>query len=136
MEPADLKTVADIWLSSNLEAHDFIPKEYWQGCFESVRDALGEAEVYVYEDEGGVRGFIGLNGEYVEGIFVARDSRSRGIGKLLLDHAKGLRGFLELRVYAENWPAAKFYYREGFTLCSAGVDEATGADEYQMGWWK
>lgn len=134
MESGDLDAVSEIWLSSNLEAHDFIPAEYWRGHFESVRAALGGAEVYVYTDEGGVRGFIGLDGEYIEGIFVAPDARSRGIGKQLLDCAKGLRDRLELRVYTENRRAAGFYCREGFTLSGAGADEAAGADEYLMTW--
>ena len=71
----------------------------------------------------------------VAGLFVAKPERSRGVGKQLLDAAKAAHDYLELRVYAENWPAVKFYYREGFTLCSQDVDGSTGADEYLMAWW-
>ena len=64
----------------------------------------------------------------IAGLFVAKPERSRGVGKQLLDAAKAAHDYLELRVYAENWPAVKFYYREGFTLCSQDVDGSTGAD--------
>ncbi len=135
MEAADLDAVAKIWLESNLDAHDFIPAEYWRGNLEAVRDALPRAEVYVCEEGGALCGFIGLDGDYVAGLFVAKGERSRGVGSRLLEAAKAGRDYLELRVYAENWPAVKFYYREGFTLCSEDVDASTGADEYIMAWW-
>lgn len=135
MEAADLDAVAEIWLASNLDAHDFIPAEYWRGNFQAVKAQLPEAEVYVCEEDGGLSGFIGLEGEYIAGLFVAKQERSRGVGKQLLDAAKAAHDYLELRVYAENWPAVKFYYREGFTLCSQDVDGSTGADEYLMAWW-
>lgn len=30
----DLDAVADIWLATNLETHDFIPASYWRSHFE------------------------------------------------------------------------------------------------------
>lgn len=135
MEAADLDAVAEIWLGANLDAHDFIPAEHWRSKFGEVRAAIAEAEVYVYESPEGVEGFIGLDGEHVAGLFVLRECRSRGVGHALLEKAKSGRDFLELRVYAENWPAVKFYYREGFTLANQYVDAETGADEYEMVWW-
>ena len=33
-------------------------------------------------------GFVGLNDEYIEGIFVSDEMQSCGIGKLLLDYIK------------------------------------------------
>ena len=57
--PADLDAAAAIWLEGNLSAHDFIPPQYWQGNVELVKGLLAQAEVYVYEDEGEVLGFLG-----------------------------------------------------------------------------
>ena len=65
----DINKVADIWLDTNIKAHNFIPAEYWKSNFKSVKEALLLAEVYVYEYDTGIQGFIGLNDEYVEGIF-------------------------------------------------------------------
>ena len=95
---------------------------------------LREAELYVWEDEGGVQGFVGLDGDYIAGIFVRDGARSRGIGKTLLDLAKSLRSSLTLNVYQRNSRAVSFYLREGFSLRSESVDENTGETEYLMGW--
>ena len=134
MEARDLEAVASIWLASNLEAHSFIPAEYWRGNYEAVKAALAQAEVYVYEDAAGVLGFVGLSGDYVEGIFVASDARSHGIGRQLLDHVKATHRCLELNVYAKNRRAVEFYQREGFELKGSGVDPHTREEDSLFFW--
>lgn len=64
LEKTDINRVADIWLNTNLKAHDFIPAQYWKSNYEAVKEMLSQAEVYVYEDEKKIQGFIGMNGEY------------------------------------------------------------------------
>ena len=68
------------------------------------------------------------------GIFVERQARARGIGKMLLDHVKGLHDTLWLHVYQQNRGAVAFYLREGFSIATQGVDEDTGQPEYTMTW--
>ena len=134
MEARDLEAVASIWLASNLEAHSFIPAEYWRGNYETVKAALAQAEMYVYEDAAGVLGFVGLSGDYVEGIFVASHARSHGIGRQLLDHVKATHRCLELNVYAKNRRAVEFYQREGFELKGSGVDPNTREEDFLFFW--
>ena len=95
---------------------------------------LLQAEVYVYERDQKIQGFIGLNDEYIEGIFVSDEMQSHGIGKILLDYVKGLRKKLLLNVYQKNTRAISFYQREGFEIQCNGLDEATGEKEYVMAW--
>jgi len=80
--------VAGIWLDANLRAHCFISPQYWKSNFAPVKEMLPRAEVYVYENDREIWGFIGLTGEYIEGIFVSGEMQSRGIGKRLLDFVK------------------------------------------------
>ena len=134
MEARDLEAVASIWLASNLEAHSFIPAEYWRGNYETVKAALAQAVMYVYEDAAGVLGFVGLSGDYVEGIFVASHARSHGIGRQLLDHVKATHRCLELNVYAKNRRAVEFYQREGFELKGSGVDPHTREEDFLFFW--
>ena len=75
----DINKVADIWLNTNIKAHNFIPSQYWKSNFKSVKEALSRSEVYVYEYDTEIQGFIGLNDEYVEGIFVFGEMQSQGI---------------------------------------------------------
>lgn len=56
-----------------------------------VKEMLPQAEVYVYENDCQIEGFIGLNDEYMEGIFVRDEMQSQGIGKLLLNFVKEKR---------------------------------------------
>lgn len=134
LQKTDVIKVADIWLNSNIKAHNFIPARYWESNYDPVKEMLLQAEVYVYESNGEIQGFIGLNREYIEGIFVCDELQSQGIGKLLLDFIKERRTKLSLNVYEKNIRAIHFYQREGFEIQDEGIDEATGEKDYVMIW--
>lgn len=134
LQKADINSVAEIWLDTNRKAHAFIPASYWERNFASVKEMLPQAEVYVYENDKGIQGFLGLNGEYIEDIFVSEEAQSRGIGKLLLNHAKGRKSALRLNAYQKNVRAIRFYQREGFQILRSELDAATGEAECEMLW--
>ena len=130
----DINKVADIWLNTNIKAHSFIPAQYWKGNFKFVKELLLQAEVYVYENNQEIQGFIGLNGEYIEGIFVSDENQSQGIGERLLNYIKNKKSKLSLSVYQKNSRAISFYQREGFEIQYKDLDKATGEKEYIMLW--
>lgn len=134
LQKVDINRVADIWLKTNLKAHYFIPEQYWTNNYEVVKEMFPQADVYVYEDDKIIQGFVGINDEYIEGIFVSDEMQSRGIGKMLLDYIKDKKDRLQLKVYQKNVRAMSFYQREGFTIQSEGMDEFTGEKEYVMNW--
>ena len=113
--------MADLWLAANLQAHGFISYGYWKENQALVKD-------------GEILGFVGLDGEYIEGIFAAGKAQSQGIGKSLLDFLKAKKPELHLNVYQKNTRAIRFYEREGFQIQSEGLDEATGEKDYAMAW--
>ena len=92
----DIDRVADIWLKTNLKTHYFISNQYWKSNYELVKEMMLQSEVYVYEDDKMIQGFVGLNDEYIEGIFVSDEMQSCGIGKLLLDYIKDKKVRLQL----------------------------------------
>ena len=134
LEEKDVDTVAKIWLETNIKAHDFIASNYWKAHYEIIKDMFLQAEVYVYEIEKEIMGFIGLDKEYIEGIFVLDQYQKRGIGKALLNHVKAKKEHLSLNVYQKNLNAILFYQREGFCVQYEDVDENTGEKEYRMVW--
>ena len=134
LQKTDINRVADIWLKTNLKAHFFIPEQYWISNYEFVKEMLPQAEVYVYEDDKMIQGFIGVSDEYIEGIFVSDEMQSCGIGKMLLDYIKDKKDRLQLKVYQKNVRAMSFYQREGFTIQSEEMDEFTREKEYVMNW--
>lgn len=129
---ADMDAVMSIWLEANIDGHPFINEDYWKGNYKAVKEMLPQAELLVFESEGEIYGFIGLNRNHIEGIFVQSKHRSEGIGKELLETVKSEHDTLTLHVYRKNEGAIKFYLREGFVIEGESVDEATGEAEYIM----
>ncbi|MGI6218187.1 MAG: GNAT family N-acetyltransferase [Coriobacteriales bacterium] len=138
----DLDSVMDIWLSSNLDTHDFIPEKYWRDALDSVREQIsdGSSEVVVFtrpgenprEDE--VVGFYGMQGKYLAGLFVREDCRDGGIGGQLIEHAKKVHRGIELDVYTLNPRAAQFYYYHGFKVHGMSLDIPTGRMQMHLEW--
>ena len=134
LSPSEYDRVLYIWLYANLEAHAFIQADFWRDHFEETRLMLPETEVWVYEEEGDVCGFIGLTGDYVAGLFVAQEYRGQGIGHRLLTYAKDLHKYLQLNVYEKNLRARTFYEREGFVVTERHWDDCTNEHELGMEW--
>ncbi len=134
LQKADINSVADIWLDTNIKTHNFIPAQYWKDNFETVKTMLSQADVYVYENSNKIEGFIGLNENYIAGIFVRNEAQSTGIGKQLLDFVKSIKQQLHLSVYQKNTQAVKFYQRENFHIQCENTDKNTNEKEYIMIW--
>ena len=130
----DLEAVMKLWLEGNLQAHDFVPADYWIEHLAAVRAQLQQAEVYVCEENRQVVAFVGMQDDYLAGIFVDKEFRSHGLGKQLLDHVKEIHDSFSLHVYQQNKGAVQFYLREGLRLVSEAVDEETGQVDYLLQW--
>ena len=134
MQRADIDRVADIWLDTNIRAHNFISKQYWQNNFNIVKEMLSQSEIYVYEEKSEIQAFVGLSDKHIEGIFVSSKVQSKGIGNFLMCYVKNIKNQLSLSVYQKNIRAVNFYQKEDFNIQSENVDENTGEKEYIMTW--
>lgn len=110
----DLEQIMQLWLQSNIQAHGFIEKTYWKSHYSEVRKMMPEAEIYVFDCEDGILGFLGLQEDYIAGIFVGENNRGRGIGKHLLQCAKQNRDSLSLHVYLKMNVPCGFIRRKDF----------------------
>lgn len=128
----DLKRVMRIWYDGNLEAHDFIDKSYWERNFGFVKRSLPESEVYVYEIDGYVVGFVGIDEGYIAGLFVDKEYRGVGIGTKLIEYVKELYDFFTLHVFENNYGAVTFYENRGLIKKEESVHEDLGEVEYLM----
>ena len=133
---SDLESLMNLWLETNIQAHDFIPRSYWQGNYEPVKEMLPDAAIFVYEDNNIIQGFVGLMGSYIAGIFINKNCQSLGLGKKLLDYIKENHSELSLCVYKKNVRGVKFYLRESFVVVKEQLDENTGETELVMKWTK
>lgn len=130
----DLEQVMELWLATNISAHDFISAKYWHANYALVKKMLPQANIWVYEKNNEIWGFIGLQDTYIAGIFVADKAQGKGIGSELLAKAKQQKSQLSLAVYAKNERALNFYQRADFTVVNEQLDETTGQVEYLMKW--
>lgn len=133
-ETKDTERVMQIWLEANIETHDFVPSDYWLSQYPSVQEQLLQADIYVYEQDEKIQGFVGMMDNYLAGIFVDKKCRSMGIGKSLLECIKKSYATFSLNVYQKNRRAADFYLREGLSIVSKGIDEDTAEMDYTMAW--
>lgn len=131
-ETKDTERVMQIWLEANIEAHDFVPSDYWLSQYQSVQKQILQADIYVYEQDNKIQGFVGMTDNYLAGIFVDKNFRSMGIGKGLLELVKKNYPEFSLNVYQKNQRAVEFYLREGLSIVSKGIDEDTGEIDYTM----
>jgi len=133
-EKNDINPVMQIWKNENIKAHKFISKEYWKNNYNYVKEILPNAEIYVYVLKENIVGFIGINENYIEGIFVEESMRGKGIGTQLLNLAKQLCSSLTLQVYEKNQSALRFYFKEGFQIKKKQMDSETGQMDFTMEW--
>lgn len=133
-EKNDIDVIMQIWKNENIKAHKFIPKEYWENNYDYVKEILPNAKIYVYILKEDIVGFIGLNKNYIEGIFVDTNNQGNGVGTSLLNKAKENRDDLTLSVYKKNVNAINFYKKNGFIIISENIDKDTDEIEYTMIW--
>ena len=130
-----LDDIMKIWLNTNISAHSFIERSYWDKSSGMVRSLLPSSDLFVYEDEYIIKGFIGITGEcYIAGLFVDAKYQSHGIGRALLEFCKKRYTHLELDVFIMNKNAVQFYEKNGFLVSERKMNSDFKCDEYHMVW--
>lgn len=128
----DLEKVMKIWYDGNLEAHDFVDQAYWEKNYGYVSRLIPKTEVYVYEIDGKVVGFVGYEDRYLAGLFVEKEYRGFGIGARLLNYIKEQNEYFTLHVFEKNKTAVRFYEKMGLLKRKTEVNEDLGEVEYLM----
>ena len=113
---ADHPQLLNIWLRSVRATHHFLQDSDIEALLPQLRDIyLPAVELWVTVDaEDCPLGFIGLNENHVEMLFIEPDLRGKGIGRALLDHARSLRSQMSVDVNEQNPEAVGFYLHYGF----------------------
>jgi putative acetyltransferase len=116
----------DIWHDAVRATHGFLAEKDFQYYAGLVRgDMLPAGGFWVAADrEDRPLGFLHLEGEKVEALFVDPAHHRKGIGRALMDHALKLSGTLELD--ANEQSGAVDYYR-GLGFREVGRSELDGA---------
>ncbi|WP_108650391.1 GNAT family N-acetyltransferase [Dongshaea marina] len=129
----DMDALLEVWLLSSLQACDFISASFWWLHQEEAQKRyLHCAEIWVAEEQQEVVGFMALVGDYLVALFVRPNEQGRGVGKQMLEKAKGLRSRLVLRIFADNDVAVRFCQHQGFMISRELIDETTQRSELLM----
>ena len=71
-------------------------------------------------------GFLGLSGNKVEALFLAPEFFRRGGGRLLVEHARELKGPLLVDINEQNPQAREFHESLGFVVDGRSEVDSTG----------
>jgi len=113
---ADHPMLIDIWLRAVRATHHFLQASDIDALLPQLRDVyLPAVELWVAVDpDDKPLGFIGLNENHVEMLFIDPDRRGQGIGRALLDFCRNTRDTLSVDVNEQNPQAVGFYRHYGF----------------------
>jgi len=124
--PRDAGEIASLYLASRAEALPYLRRCHSDA---EVRDwiatvMLAAGETWVAREAGRILGFMTLNGEELDQLYLLPGHLKRGIGSLLLAKAKERSPErLSLFTFQRNTGARAFYEHHGFRL----VDLTNGA---------
>ena len=126
--PIHFERLVAIWESSVRATHHFLQESDIAALRPLLLNAyLPNLKVVVAEDNTGViHGFLGVDENRIEMLFVDDASRGKGIGKLLLQYAIAEFGVNEVDVNEQNPLGVEFYRHMGFEQVGRSVLDGQG----------
>ena len=105
-----------VWEASVRATHDFVTDADIALFRPLVHASFGEIQhlAVLRDDDELLVGFVGVEGDKVEMLFVDAAVRGQGGGRLLLQHAVSVFGATTVDVNEQNPQAVGFYLHEGF----------------------
>lgn len=107
-----------VWESSVKATHVFLSDAERSAIKQYVPKALSEVPVLVVaeEESGNLAGFMGINKNMLEMLFISQESRGKGIGKKLMQYGIDKYSIYEVAVNEQNPLARGFYEYMGFSV--------------------
>ena len=125
---AEIPRLVEVWEASARATHPFLTEADFQFFKPLVGDELAQLQslLCVRDGDGQAVGFIGVEGDEVESLFIHPDWRGQGIGRRLLTYAIETVGATRLDVNEQNDQAVGFYRRMGFVVAGRSEDDGLG----------
>jgi len=125
----DAAATARVWHRSGRDEYHYLP------AFQALDDSQAFAvfaeqiadrcSIWVYEDEGVIAGFIAMQDDYIDRLYVDPDSQRQGVATALLNHARTVSpAGLRLHTHQQNRRARRFYEHAGFVPVRFGISPA------------
>lgn len=125
--PEDGSRVVEIWCASVDATHDFLlPNDRYE-IEQIVRGFLPGAPLWLAVDgDDRAIGFMLLDGEQMEALFIDPAWRGRGVGRALVEHGLVLSPTMTTDVNEQNAQAVGFYLRLGFEQTGRSESDSQG----------
>jgi len=125
--PEDYEQMIVIWEKSVRATHHFLSETDILAYRELIlNEYFDQVELFSLKLEDEIKGFIGLNGQAIQMLFIHPEARGDGFGTLLIDFAKTTHGANTVDVNEQNIQAIGFYEKLGFTAFDRTEVDAAG----------
>lgn len=110
-----INQLVSLWERTVLLTHHFLTKNEIDKIKEYVPNALASVKhLIICQDNNKLLGFMGIENEKLEMLFIDINFLHQGFGKSLIEYAKKYYGLKELTVNEQNHEAVGFYKHMGF----------------------
>lgn len=124
--PSDYDALTELWEASVRATHHFLSEEDILFFKPLVRNEfLQSVQLYCIREER-IMGFMGIDGNKIEMLFIDPASRGKGLGKALLHYAVQELGVSKVDVNEQNDEAVGFYRKMGFNVVSRSEVDGMG----------
>ena len=117
--PHLMEQLLEVWERSVRATHLFLSDGEIAEIRTCVPQALREVPrlIVAWRADGTPAGFMGMDGQKLEMLFLAPEERGKGLGKELVQYGAEHFGIQEVTVNEQNPQARGFYERMGFRVC-------------------
>ena len=123
----DFEELTELWEASVRATHHFIPEQYILKLKPLVWSVyLRSMPVYTVRGPERIEGFMGINGDMLEMLFVHPQAMGKGVGKKLLKYAINSCRVRYVDVNEQNEQAYGFYRHLGFKVIGRDATDASG----------
>ncbi len=124
--PADIEQVILLWHETKKQAFPYVDvmqsysieddRAYFSGVI------LKESQVWIAEERGIILGFMALEADLVDQLFVINDRQRSGVGSALLNKAREINPEgLSVYTFQKNQSARNFFEKQGFLIKKMGI---------------
>lgn len=111
----DYVEITGVWEASVRATHTFLTEDdiqYYKPLI--LKEYLKAVTLFCTRDQNEITGFLGLDDDKIEMLFIRPDYRGKGVGKALLDFAVTEKKARKVDVNEQNEQAVGFYEYLGF----------------------
>ncbi len=126
IDTTEFPRLIEIWESAVLATHDFLKPADFEYYKENLPTYFSFVQLWGYEYEGKLVGFMGIASTSLEMLFIDAAVRGKGIGKALIQYGIEKQNITEVEVNEQNQQAVGFYNHLGFEIVSRSEVDGQG----------